>query len=277
MMQNDDEINLWKFLTVLTKHKKLIIAVMALSVGLGLLVSFTATKYYLASAVVRNGFFFEKKQGDAGSQETAVLKITDLENFLRSRDILEPVLAEANLKLDYDSLEYFRRKKLRITPLKNSFYVRVEVETTSPELSRRIAELLLEKYIAHGNAIVGKILDPVKLQFQELENQITIVNSDIRKSRAAWGVDSRVSSNGVTVLRLQETLPQMQANLQSLLAAKSELQSMLLRSGDFRIIDRPEQPQSPSKPNKKQILLLAILAGMVISAVAVMIAEHINS
>ncbi|HOX23098.1 MAG TPA: Wzz/FepE/Etk N-terminal domain-containing protein [Elusimicrobiales bacterium] len=276
-MQQYEEADLPQLLHTLLRRKNIVLALTGLGIAAGLVTAFALPKYYTASAVVRNGSMGEKKLEGSEYVEMPILQTPDAENYLKSREVLKPVLENAGLRLGYDGLEVFRKKQLRVSPIKNSNYFRLEVETRSPDTSLAIAQALSGKYLAYGNELYDKNAGVLKTQIAELENQISGTEKDIASLRSSGAVRSGVSvEGGQKVINIQSPLPQLQSALKDMLAEKNKLQPVLAKAKDFRIIDAPEKPQTPSKPRKKFVLGLFLAAGLALGAGAAFIAEALK-
>jgi len=243
----EQEINLRDYINVIIKRKKIILTVFFVSVITTAVFSLIMPKVYLSTATIQNGIVGE-----------LLIKKSVAEEIIKFYDFLNPIIKELKLETNVERL----KRAIKVEVINDTDFLRFKVEYKDRDVSLKLCQSIVNSFLAQANNLYQQRLNLVNRHIEELNSQIKSIQSDIERTQGLiqnLAVSEKIGEpeRGIRIVLLQNTLPNYQANLISLLNLKNDLQLTLIKAKEFKLIDQPIKPKYPIKPNKRQNVVIS--------------------
>jgi capsular polysaccharide biosynthesis protein len=252
----EEEINLREYINVLIKRKWLIIGIFLIAVLVAWIVS-----YFVLSPVYQSTTIFKIAQVN----DKFIFNLSDIENRIKSDQILQEVIKELNL----DVLPVELTNLIRIQNLDNSGFVKITTENTSPEKARDITLSMTNQFIIENSKYYQEKIKVLLEEKQLLDRQVELERGKIDEAEKLR-LDI-IDSDGLSLTEKQIQInlllnysTQIREHYNELVNQRYALENQILNSDNFEIINYPSIPNNPIKPNKKLNLVIAGVLGLFI-------------
>lgn len=256
-------VELRDYLNVIIKRKKMILAVFFISIIITAIVSFIAPKEYLATAIIQNGFV-----------EEPLLKKSEVDQMIKFYDFLNPAIEELQLQENAEGLKEF----IKVETVKDTDFLRFKVEYKDKDLSLKLCRIIVNAFLAQASDIYLHRINLIEKNLLELDNQVKSIQSDIKRTQKLiedLSISEKVSGAEIAtrVILLQNTLPNYYNNLVSLFEQREDLQLVLIKAKEFKLIELIE-PSSPVKPNKKLNIAVSAIVSLIFGVFLAFFVEY---
>ncbi len=248
-----DEIDLRDYINVIIKRKKVILSVFIASVVIGLISTLLAPKVYEASANIQ-----------LGSINNLLITKEEAREIILSDDLLTPVIKETGIKTDPESL----KKVIKIEDIKNTNLVGIKIRYPGPEMALTILKKIAAEFIAQVQPLYEKNEFLLKERLNELDSEIKETKKSIEiKQEHLKGLADSINNSGVETnfraFLMQNYIPTYQQHLFGLRNEKKNLNTILINSRNFQLLNLSSKP-NPIKPDKKINLFVAAAMGLIL-------------
>lgn len=210
--------------------------------------------------------------------------------IMQSQVVLEPVIDKLNLNVQWgkkylngetlksaESLQILKGR-ISLVPVRNTKLVAITVYSDDPKEAASLANTIAAAYqdyrIQHNKQITPKGIEVLRQQFLDESNEIRQVKSEADLLRQQFKIGSEVSVNPSSEEKLywdkKHILDQMTEG-HELFAGKIKelkLDAQIPRPAMVTITDTAEPGRAPVKPNKTVNIVLGVIGGIFLAAVA---------
>ena len=293
-------LELRDYIKVILKRKKIILTIFFVAVFAATIVSFLMPRLYETSIVIKNGYV-----------EEPIIKYEEVKEIITSSKILSQVIARAGIEIEVSGL----RNILRIEDIKGTRSFKVTVQYSDPQKTKEIAEIIGKIYVREGQKLYQKRINSVKKDLESVETTMknttkTIAriensknnNEDLinniensitkeletldkvpRARRSYRKVEGHFSDLKVYISMLVSldnyylnNLTQLSNRNLNLLNKKENIESILTKAEEFKILSSPSLPEFPVKPNKKLNISISALVGLFLGIFLVFLQEYLS-
>ena len=243
----EDEVDLRNYINVVIKRKKLILAVVLVSVVTAAIVSLRMPKVYEITSTIQ-----------LGSVNELLIKNEDVKAIMLNQNLLLSVINELSLKMRAEGLQ----KAIKISDLAGTNLLKIKITYPGIDTALKINDAIVNRLIAQGQNIYQERLALINERLKELDAEIKNAEGDISRTQAlisGFPSANNISESDVSlrIILLQNTLPNYESNLTSLRNQRNEIKLMLASAKDFKVFDAPIKPKNPVGPKKRQNVLIA--------------------
>ncbi|MFH1094153.1 MAG: Wzz/FepE/Etk N-terminal domain-containing protein [Candidatus Omnitrophota bacterium] len=243
----EDEFDIRKYINVIIKRKKLILAIFLVSVAAAAIVSLRMPKVYEITSIIQ-----------LGSVNELLIKNEEAKAIILNQNFLLFVINELGLKIEVESLQ----KAIEISDLAGTNFLKIKITYPGIDTALKINDTIINSLIAQGQNMYQGRLAIINEQLKELDTEINNTEGDIAKTKALISglpnpSDVTQSDVFLKIILLQSGLPNYKSNLTTLKNQRNELKLLLNNSKDFKVFDAPIKPKYPVGPKKKQNVLIA--------------------
>jgi uncharacterized protein involved in exopolysaccharide biosynthesis len=269
----DDEIDLIDYFKVISKHRKMIVSLCAITVVVTAIISLLLPKAYSATTSIVPPVDILQKEAELtgglgigkGSMLSKAIGITSIANMytgiLESRAVIDAIIDRFDLMKVYEEEEYISnaRRRLRdntIIRVSDEGIVTITVEDKDPARAAAIANTYIDeldrqnKRLSSGAATSKRIF---------LGNRLKEIEGKLAK------IENILSREATTQEMLFELLTREYE-----LAKIEEAKSM----PTIQILDRAIVPEKKSKPKRAQMVMLSCVTALFISIFAAFVREY---
>jgi len=165
---------------------------------------------------------------------------------------------------------------IRVTPLRDTQLVRVEVEGVSPPFVAAVANAIPEVFVQELNQVQTERFAESKANLQELLDELSGQIERIRAEIGAIG-EAQTPQEELELGRLQNALTQYQNNYTSLLQNLETLRLAEVQATDSIIVaDAAVAPEQPVRPRTLVNTLLATIVGAMVALGLVFLREYLD-
>lgn len=255
----EDEIDLRAYINVVTKRKKLILAIFLVVVVVSAVASLLMPKVYEIISTVQLGSVNELLIGKEEAKE-----------IILNQNSLSALIKELNFDIDVEKF----KKIIKIEDINNTNLLRIKIECAGIDRALKINEAILTTLISQGQKIYQERISIINDRLKELNTEINYAEEYIRRTQSLiFGLPTsdKVSQteSSLRIILLQNTLPNYENNLTTLRNQRNDLKILLANAKDFKMFASPIKPKYPIGPKKKQIVftfgIMSILFGMLLA------------
>lgn len=265
----EEEIDLREIINLLLKRRYLIISVTVMAVLIAAIIS-----YSVLPPVYRSVATFKIAMIDSEH----LFDINDIENRMKSDNILKKVNDELKLNRNYADLSGF----IKIENLNKSSYFIVSAEYSSAERARDIVLSTMNQFIEmnkpHYRSQIMLLENEKKSVEMQMElekknmEEVEKLRFDILKSD-----DLSLTEKQIQINLLLNYSIQIRDSYNELVEKYYILENQIINSNDFEIIKYPSLPQSSIKPNKKLNMAISGVLGLFLGVFIAFFAEFWQS
>jgi len=248
-----EEIDLRDYINIIIKRKKLILIVFFVSVIVTAVVSFLMPQIYQSIAMIQNGVI-----------DGPLVKKSEVEEMIKFYTFLNPITEELKLKTDIERL----KKAIKVEEIKDTDFLRFKVEYRDKDASFKLCQSIVNSFLAQANHLYQQRLNLVNQRLEELSSQIRLIQSDIEHTQGLiqnLSISEKIDEieAGIRIILLQNTLPNYQTNLISLLDQRNNLQLTLLKTKEFKPLNLTTL-EKPIRPKKKQNIVISGIVSLIL-------------
>ena len=235
----NDEINLMDYIKVIIKRKKLIIGIFIICVVATTIVSFRMPKVYQIDSTAR-----------IGSIGGSLFSVGEMIEKTKNRNLLQSVIQGIDTNITVESL----KKAVKIEKVEGTNFLKVQMESVEPGIAIDILNKIESKLVLDGNEFYEKNITLINERIQELHARKENVSKQIKMLN-------------------QNTLTNYETIYSELSAAEYSLKKNLLLANNFKIIESPSKSMNPIKPNKRQMITISAILGLILGLFIAFIVE----
>lgn len=239
-----EEIDLREFIQVINKRKNIIISTVFITLIFTGIAVFFIPKTYEVKAVVQNGYM-----------NTPIITYVEAATLLKSRDFLGPIFGKLSIRVPQ---EKDIKKMILIENIKESNYFVLKIKLSDSKLVYLLSQEIINAYLEYGNSIYYSQTNLIKNHIVQLEDLIRKTKIDLEKGQKN-SLEQRDISFPIA-------FPDDKVQMKDLLSLKFQLESQLVTTREFKLIDAPFEPQYPVSPRKGFIIIgsciFSLLVGM---------------
>lgn len=270
------ELIINQYLKALWRRWWVIVLVTVIAVGASLFVSRVMTPVYRASTTVMTG---EDNTNPNVTLDNYVLSqrlATGYAGLATRQAILDGVVKTLGLRMDWQSLQ----RNVLAVPVQNSSLLEIRVSDTNPQQAAAIANEIAHQMILHSSTLTDEKDRQQRQAFTQsqldsLQTNIDAAQASINEKQAA--LDNETSARAVAGLTdqikgLQTKISDWRSQYEKLagaLPAKS--------ASTITVVETATAPTKPVSPNILFNLLLAALAGLVLSCGGILLLEYLQA
>mgnify|MGYP006287237879 CR=1 FL=1 len=263
------EIDLREYMMVLVESWKLITAITVITVLLaGIYAFYIADPVYQSTAKIKLG-------SNSGNYSNADFAI----EMLNSTSYWQEINNEAKLNLTTEELNLFLANNVKIETTENTNIISISVNSKSAHKSKLAIEELLQLFTNDSQQEFKKRLQQREEYLTEVKNQLAGVNKDINEKQGAYNdlINSDLSTTDKVILNNDFTnkLNQLKKLRISLINRKNNLLEKINEMRKIKIINQPIENNNPIKPNKKLIVVIAGVLGIMLGVFAAFAKEFL--
>ncbi len=262
-------------LRILWRWVWLVALAVVLSSGTALVISQYQRSYYVTRVSLMIGNSFESQRPDQNSVQLANSLGSFYAELARRERILQPVQTSLGLTFPWQVIS---DEMMRTNIIGNASLLEIYITDTSPERAAALANGIADQLISYSptapdkvqaeQAAVEEQIRTSTTQIEDLKKRIS--DTILRQQRTTSASD--LSEINAQLTQLQNSLDKEQDRYNSLLVMKS---SSVVNS--LSIFERATVPTSPL-PSKRLITVgIAALLGFLVSVLAVVILERLDS
>lgn len=306
MNVDEGDVELQRYVDILIRRRWIVLAVAVVSVLSVALMVYTQIPLYQAKALL----LIEKaREGGARLSQGAVVENTQDDYYqtqyklLRTDSLLGKVYEALNLKRhpDFDGPHGVQALKsmIKISPVRRSRLVHVEVESADPALASRVANSVAKAYVKQNlenqlfiskEILQAMSVSPDSAEGRRLQEGLpAVVNNRLIQQLKADYVKLQAQAAHMSN-RYTEKHPErraVEANMRSLAAQirietnrivqalKTELSGQL-KGNNVRVVDLARVPTAPYKPRKARAISMALAAGLLLGFLLALLVEFLD-
>lgn len=259
----EKEFGLTDIVKIIKKRKIIILTVFLVSVIFTLVIDFITPKTYVSSSLIQNGYIGEE----------ALTNVNTVNYMFTSRDFLKPLIKELDLRIKPEKLT----KSIDLIELKDTDLVKIRVKFTEKREAVVLCSILTEEYLNLSKTVYEQRLKIMNGRLSEIEERSKTVNQEINNTNSIIRNFSQVEKDQVaastSIILLENALPDYESTAISLLNQKSELQIMLSKAKEPKIIDHPSEPFVQNIDKKSNIIFSAV-AGLLVGLLLAFFIEY---
>src|SRR5579859_7650634 len=265
-----------QYIKALWRSAWLVLLVTFVAAGASVAVSQQMTPIYRATASVMTG---EDNTNPQVKMEDYVLSqrlATGYAGLAKRQVILEEVVKSLGLQMDWHTLQ----DNVLVAPITNTSLLEIRVTDSNPRRSAAIANEIARQLVLHSATLsneedLRQRQTFTQSQLDALQSNIDSAQVSISQKQAA--LDTETSARAVT--DLQDQIKALQAKVTDWRAEYQRLLGgMPTRSAStITIVETAAPPTEPVSPNVLFNVLLAALAGLVLSGGSVFLIEYLKS
>ena len=297
----EKELQLRDYIKVILKRKKIILIIFFVAVFAATIVSFLMPKVYETSTVIKSGYV-----------EEPIIKYEKAKEMIMNSEVLSQVIAKAGIEIEVSDI--LRRNIVRIEEIKDTQSFKVTVQYSDPQKTKEIAEIIGKIYVEEGQKLYQKRINLVKKELETVEttmknaakiiarigkskNKNEDLINDIKNSitkevetldkvpgaRRSYKVKDHFSElkTHLDVLLLIDNyylnnLAQLFNTNSNLLNKKENIESILTKAEEFKILFSPSLPEFPIKPNKKLNISISAFIALFLGFFLVFFQEYLS-
>ena len=250
----EEEIDLRELINVLLRRKYIIMGITLMAILIAGVISCA-----VLSPVYKSSATFKIARIDG----KLLFDISDVENRIKSDNILQEVNNELGLKIAFTKLSGF----IKTDKMDNSGYVTVSAEYGSPEKARDIVLSVVNKFIEINQPYYQEQAELLEKERKSIEKQIELEKEnmeEVEKLRLniLKSEDLSLTEKQMQINLLLNYSIQIRENYNELVEKYFILENQILNSSNFELIKYPSIPQAPIKPNKKLNLAISGVLGL---------------
>ncbi len=192
--------------------------------------------------------------------------------FLVSRPVLEDTLKRLNLEnaLSPESL----KASIRVYPVQNTPFLRVQVEDTDPGRAVQLANTLPLAFSDYIRKVQTQRFQASK---QDLQVQIQRLETEIARLQARIDEERWISGSGSpNIVPLQAQLTTLQASYADLYRQYEEVRLAEARAQDIIVLTEPALSAGRVRPRTISNVLRALIVGLILGTGLAFLIEHFN-
>lgn len=159
---SNDEIDLRKYIEVMIRRKKMILAVLLICVISATIASFLMPKAYETSAIIK----IDNITQPLISKEESIIK-------LKTESFLESVILQLNLNIKPSELE----EMIKVEDIRGTSFVKIKVQHLNPDLAVKICNVIADLSLLENKKNYSERINLVKEEIQQLEKRNDIIDA----------------------------------------------------------------------------------------------------
>lgn len=220
-------------------------------------------KVYLSTATIQKGIVDE-----------ALIKKSEVEEMIKFYDFLNPIIKELELKTKIERL----KKAIKVETIRDTDFLQFKVEYEDKDISLKLCQSIVNSFLTGASYLYQQRLSLVNQRLEELNSQIRSIQSDIEHAQGLiqnLSISEKIDKMeaDIRIILLQNTLPNYQANLISLLDQRNNLQLTLLKTKEFKLLDLTTL-EKPIRPKKKQNVVISGIASLMFGTFLAFFVEY---
>lgn len=249
----EDEIDLRDYIKVMLRRKKVILAVFFICVITATIISFLVPRVYESSSIIQIGKINE-----------LLMKKEEAREILLTQDFLKPIIKKLNLDIEADKL----KKNINVENIKNTNFLKINVQYPCAKMAAKINAAIANSFISKGQAIYQRRVSLINDRLKEIEREIKSTEEAMRKVQnliiklSKSNAPQEEKSLGIIIL--QTTLSNYERQLTLLRNKKNNIEVLLAKSKDFKIVEKAITSRYPIKPKKKLNVAIASVLGLML-------------
>lgn len=264
------------YIKALWRWAWVIVAIVLVSMATSVVVSLVMKPVYRASATIMAG---EDNTNPQVKMEDYVLSqrlATGYAGLAKRQVILEDVVRTLGLNTDWRSIQ----ENVLVAPVQNTSLLEIRVSDSNPRRAAAIANEIARQLILHSSTLANEQdlqqrQSFAKTQLDALQSNIDSAQATIQQKQAA--LDTETSARAVSDLKdeikaLQIKVTDWRTEYQKLLSSASTKSPSTIT-----VVETAAPPTKPVSPNILFNVLLAALAGLVLSCGCVMLIEYLRA
>ena len=250
----NDEINLMDYIKVIIKRKKIIAGIFIICVAVTAAISFQMPKVYQIDSTVRIGTI-------GGS----LLSVEEITEKAKNRNLLKSIILEIDKNITVENL----KKAVKIENIKGTNFLKVQMESAEPDIAIDILNKIESKLVSDVNIFYEKNIALAKERIQEVHVRKGNVSKQIEM------LNQKIADNkiGPDYPLIQNTLTNYETICSGLSAAEYSLKKNLLSAKNFKVIESPAKSINPIKPNKRKMVIMSAILGLILGVFIVFLME----
>lgn len=259
-VQDDEEvIDLRKFLKVIVEKWKIVAVIIILCTIVTTIIAFMLPKSYQSNAMIRIKI----------SNEVAYksMDVSSIIEFMKSNKVIEPVLNEVGLS-NKVTIDKFVKDNLDIRNIKNTDLVNITTYGNTPQEAQNIALLMIK----NSQTILDEINEENNsLILKSLDERLKIAEREIKNIEEKLVIYQQQKAVLETDIEYVELLRNREIALERYVHLVQLYEDMKIKEKEeavnIQIIKEPTlaQEDMPTRPNKKIIIAIGFIVGVIIS------------
>jgi capsular polysaccharide biosynthesis protein len=259
----EEEVDLRKYVKVIIKRKRIILSVFLISVIISIIAALKMPKVYEINSTIQ-----------LGSINELLIKKEEAKAIMLNQNSLLTITNALGLKTSIESLQ----ESIKISDITGTNLLKIKITHSDVDTAIKMNEAITKPLITQGQAIYQEHLIIVKERLDELDAEIKNAESDISRTQTLMSglpSASNISQSDVSlrIILLQNTLPNYENNLSMLRGQRNDLKLLLSNSKNFSIFDPSIKPKNPLGTNKKQGVFVAGVLGLLLGVFLAFILE----
>ena len=143
------------------------------------------------------------------------------------------------------------------------------MESTEPNLAINILDKVEKKFISESNEIFKKSIAIAREEFKDLEERKASIKEEMKELKqkiSKHKLSSRFSSALNSLVKYEDIY-------ESISKRESVLKKHLSMAKSFEIIEQPVRSINPIKPNKRQMVTMSAIFGLILGVFAAFFIE----
>ena len=261
------EIDLREYMMVLINKWKLIVSifltVVLLAGGYAFLI---AEPVYEAEAQVK-----------LGTNSGNYSDVNFVKNILKADAYWEKIYNQFDLNIELNKLNSYVASNLEVTG--NEKIINIKLQSNDSKQSKLILEKLITLFKQDSIEEYNKRLEHKKEYLKEIRNELENLTQEIERKKETFNslINSDLSTTDKIILNNDFTnkLNKLRELKSSLISKKNEVLSEINKINNVAIINQPVESDEPIKPNKKLILAIAGVLGLMFGIFAAFIEDFL--
>jgi capsular polysaccharide biosynthesis protein len=180
-----------------------------------------------------------------------------------NQNVLLSTIEELGLDVTAEELA----STVKIADIKDTDLLKITLTSSDVPKVLKISEALIQPFIAQGQAIYLEKISMENERLAEMQSEIKNIESVIAKTQsmiASFSKENKASSmdHSLTIILLQNMLPNYQSNLAMLKDQRSSKKLMMSDARPFKVFESPTVSDKPVSPQTKRNVILAGFLGL---------------
>lgn len=258
-----DEGMTWQeYLAIVIKRRVVVFSFLFISIFVGILAGFLLPKIYEASAIVQVGTFKDPLLGKVLSVQ-----------IIQSQKILSAVSAKLNGKADVNDLKKrIQGRLIKVDDIKETTLLRLSARDSDRNLAAAICQNIATEFVNTGKELYAKQTNFLNEQIENYKKRAEYDDQQIKK------VNDEILN---AQLRpdfplLQNTITSFEGIYSGLLEKYYASRDLIINSKDFEVFEPVEVPMYPISPNKRLLVMMSAIIGLLLGVSVALFQEFFN-
>ena len=250
----EEEVSIREYINIIIKRRKVILTIFFIFISIAIITSLLIPRVYEINSTIR-----------LGSIDKLLINKDEAKEIMLNQNLLFSIIE--GLGINKIDVEHFK-KYIKIEDVKDTNLLTIKIRYSNVAKAFKINDEISAPLISQGQSIYQERISIINIRLKELFAQIEKVSGDIERTQKLIievpnTPSVSQSEESLRILLLQNSLPTYETYLTSLKNERYGLQLLLSDAKEFKIIESPITPKHAIWPNKRKIVAMSGMIGLI--------------